>query len=186
MNIFGEKWITAIVALQMLVILAFIDNTFYVPHAEAVTARGKVEKNVYWRIFEAASLAVALVILSPQGPTAIATGMLLVRGGVMIPYLLRTKSVIQVNYATVLKNIFPTLVVCIMGWVSVPLIYNSGLVENTSIVMGLLAFILIVWVKVGLHYVPETKALVAEISRIFLGIFKSKKQKVALTTDING
>ncbi len=181
--VFGEKWIPTIAALQILVILAFIDNTFYVPHSEAVTARGKVEKNVYWRIFEAIAVAVTLVIAAPRGPAAIALGMLVVRVGVLIPYLLKTKSVIKVDYGVVIKNIFPTLILCVLGWISVPLIYNYGLIQNTGLLVGLLVSISIIWGMAGLYYVPETKTLVAEISRIFMGIFKSKKQKVALTSE---
>ena len=54
-----------------------------------MTARGKVEKNVYWRILEALTLGITLVFVAGKGPTAIAAGILAVRVGIMPFYLLR-------------------------------------------------------------------------------------------------
>jgi O-antigen/teichoic acid export membrane protein len=122
--IFGDKWIPSIAALQMLVILAFTEVTFYVPHSEALTARGKVQANAYWRILESIAVAIVLFFVASFGSAAIATGIMLVRVGLLPAYLMTTRLKLEIQFRNFVKNVFPTMLMAISGWVLWPLLFK--------------------------------------------------------------
>jgi len=171
--IFGEKWIAAIPALQFLVILAFTEVTFYVPHSEALTALGKVQLNAYWRILESIAVGILLVFVSNFGSTAIAVGIMLVRIGLLPFYLISTHLKLKIHFRTFVKNVFPALLMALCGWVLLPLIINIGLQNKLVIVSPILVISLIIWIIVGLRFAPETKSLVKEIIHPIRKIGKS-------------
>jgi len=176
--IFGDKWIPAITALQVSVVLAFFEATFYVPHSEALTARGSVQANAYWRIFESLAVGVVLFFVARLGPTAIAIGILLVRVGLLPFYLLSTRSQIKINFGNLFRNVLPTLILAGSGWGVLTLLINFRDQLNLITLGLLLLACSVIWVAFGLRYVPETKKMVIEIFNLINTISKNSKYRV--------
>lgn len=181
--IFGAKWAPAITGLQLLVVMAFIEITFYVPHSEAVTARGRVEKNVYWRMIEALALGITLIFVSSKGPTAIAAGILVVRAGVMPFYLFQTRAFVGIKFKPLLKSVRPALVLCCAGWVGGLTVYKFSSEIHFLVLIGLGVVSAVLWVFLSLRFAPEIKKLFSEASKMLSARFNTSKQIVALTSE---
>ena len=163
--------------------MAFIEITFYVPHSEGVTARGKVEKNVYWRILEALALGITLVFVSSKGPTAVAAGILVVRVGIMPFYLFQTRAFVGIRFKPLLKSVLPALILCCAGWLGSIAVYKFSSEIHFLVLIGLGVLSAALWIFLSLRFAPEIKKLFSEGSNMLSGHFKTPKQTVALTSE---
>lgn len=178
--IFGAKWLPAVTALQLFVVMAFIEITFYVPHSEGVTARAKVERNVYWRIFEAVALATTLIFVSSRGPAAIALGILVVRIGILPFYLFWTRSVVEIKFRSVFKSVFPALVLCGAGWLGGFALYKFRSEMDLLVLVCLVFLSTALWIFLSLRFAPEIKKLYSEVANMVSGYLKPSKRTVIL------
>lgn len=181
--IFGDKWIPAVVALQLLSVMAFTQVTFYVPHSEALTAQGRVERNVVWRIIEALILGGVLFVMAQKGATAIAAAILVVRTGILPFYLITTHSILHIHPVQLLQKIFPCLMMTLIGWLGAPLLYHYGQQQHIGMSLLMATGLVIFWFLFGFKLVPETKKLLKEVTNVASEILRAFKKTAMIPLD---
>ncbi len=178
-TIFGDKWIPAIQTLQVFIFLGFFEVTFFVPHLFALNAMGEVRYNTYWNIIESVTKGLALVIASGFGLMAIAMSMLIVRVIILPLFVFFTFGKLKIDFYPLLRNITPTILLCVLGWLVVPLLQKASLAWFHYIPIYLL--IGFIWTILGVKFVPEIRTLVAHaFGSIQTVAFNSKSKFMAV------